>query len=122
MGGIVGRERAAGRDAGEVAHRRQHNRNAQLGSKERGGGIDLADVTEHTRAQRQAIVGLTVARQGRLGLRAAADIVPDILRQCLVACLDDLVIGMIDRAEVQPVRHRPKLPARARSRVLHSVS
>ncbi len=70
---------AAGVKALQRPDRAQHDRQAQLASEHFDGWIDLADVTQNARPERDGVERHAVAPQRRLGLDAADDIVPIVL-------------------------------------------
>ena len=63
----------------ERADRRDHYRQPQFAAKQLGGRIDLRDVAQHARAERDLVERHAVAAHGRLGLGSADDIVPGVL-------------------------------------------
>ena len=85
------RRGALGMKAFQRADRAEHDRQPQLAAENFGRGIDLADVAQHARPERDRIERQAVAPQRRLGFDAADDIVPVVLVEILPRLGDDLV-------------------------------
>ena len=85
------RRGALGMEAFQGADRTQHDRQPQLAAEKFGRGIDLADVAQHARPERDGIERHAVSSQRRLGLDAADDVVPGVLIEVLPRLGDDLV-------------------------------
>ena len=83
------------------ADRTQHDRQAQLVAEHFRRGIDLADVAQHARPERDRVERHAVAPQRRLGLGAADDIVPIVLVEIGAGLGDDFV----QVHELRRVRH-----------------
>ncbi len=85
MGGAepAGPARDAGAGAGieqfERADRRQHHRQAQFAAEQLDRRVDLGDVAQHARPERDLVERHAVAAQRGLGLGGADDVVPGIL-------------------------------------------
>ena len=73
------------------ADRRQHDRQAQLAPELADRGIDLADVAQHPRPERDRVERHAVAPQRGLALGPADDVVPVVLVQVLARLGDDLM-------------------------------
>ena len=72
---------AAGIEDLERADRRDHDRQAQFAAEYLGGGVDLGDIAQHPRPERDLVERHAVAAHGGLGLRGADDIIPGVLVQ-----------------------------------------
>ena len=70
---------AAGIEDFERADRRQHDRQAQLAAEQLDRRIDLGDVAQHPRPERDLVQRHAVAPHGGLGLGGADDVVPGVL-------------------------------------------
>ncbi len=70
---------AAGVKAFQRADRAEHDRQPQLVAEHFDRSIDLADVAQHARPERDRVERHAVAPQRRLGLGAADDIIPIVL-------------------------------------------
>ena len=82
---------AAGMKAFQRADRAKHDRQPQLLAEHFGRGIDLADVAQHARPERDRVERHAVAPQRRLGLGAADDVVPIVLVEIGAGFGDELV-------------------------------
>ena len=91
LGGLDHRGGARRMEALERADRREDQRQPHLAAELAGRGIDIADVAQDARAERQGLQRHAVAPQRRLGLRAADDVVPVVLVEVLPRLGDDLV-------------------------------
>ena len=78
-------------EALERADRREHHRQAQLAAELADRGVDLADVAQHARPERDRVERHAVAPQRGLALDAADDVVPVVLVEVLPRLGDDLV-------------------------------
>ncbi len=82
---------ARGVKAFQRADRRQHHRQAQLAPELVHRRIDLADVAQHPRPERDLVERHAVAPQRGLAFDPADDVVPVVLVQVLPGLGDDLV-------------------------------
>ena len=96
-------------EAFQRADRAKHDRQPQLAAEHFDRRIDLADVAQHARPERNRVERHAVAPQRRLGLGAADDIVPIVLIEIGAGFGDDFV-------QVQKLRRRPRLGATRRLR------
>jgi hypothetical protein len=78
-------------EAFQGADRAQHDRQPQLAAQKFGRDVDLADVAQYARSERDGVQRHAVSAQGRLGFDAADDIVPGVLVEILPRLGDDLV-------------------------------
>ena len=69
----------AGIEQLQCADRRQHHRQPQLAAEHLDRGIDLGDIAQHPRPERDLVQRHAVAAHGGLGLGGADDVVPGIL-------------------------------------------
>ena len=69
----------------------KHDRQPQLAAELADRGIDLADVAQHPRPERDGVERHAVAPQRGLGFGAADDVVPVVLVEVLPRLGDDLV-------------------------------
>ena len=73
------------------ADRSEHDRQAKLAAEPAHHGVDLADVTQDTRPERDRVERHAVPAQRGLGFRPADDVVPVVLVEVLPGLGDDLV-------------------------------
>ena len=85
------RRGAAGMEAFQRADRAQHDRQPQLAAEHFGRSIDLADVAQHARPERDRVERHPIAPQRRFGLGAADDVIPIVLIEVLPGLGDKLV-------------------------------
>ena len=90
-GGAHDRRRARRMEAFERADRREDQRQPHLAAELHGRGIDVADVAQDARAERERLQRHAVAPQRGLGLRSADDVVPVVLVEVLPRLGDDLM-------------------------------
>ncbi len=82
---------AGGVKALERADRRKHHREPKRASELAHRGIDLADVAQHPRPERDRVERHAVAPQRGLGFGAPDDVVPIVLIEVLPRLGDDLM-------------------------------
>ena len=73
------------------ADRRQHDRQAQFAAEHLDRRVDLGDVAQHARPERNLVERHAVAAHGRLGLGGADDIVPGVLIEVRARLAHELV-------------------------------
>ena len=73
------------------ADRRAEHRDAQFATEQSARAIDVGDVAQHARAKADRIEREAIARQRRLGLRAADQIIPIVAVEVLARDLDELM-------------------------------
>src|SRR5580700_10302319 len=78
-------------EAFQRADRAQHDRQPQLAAEQFGRDIDLADVAQYARPERDRVQRHAIAPQRGLGFDAADDVVPGVLVEILPRLGDDLV-------------------------------
>ena len=82
---------AFGMEAFQRADRTQQHRQLELAAEDFRRGVDLADVAQHARPERDGVERHAVAPQRRFGLDPADDVVPGILIEVLPRLVDDFV-------------------------------
>ena len=82
---------AAGMEAFQRTDRAKHDRQAQLAAEHLDRRIDLADVAQHARPERDGVERHAVAPQRGFGLHAADDVIPVVLIEILAGFGDDFV-------------------------------
>ena len=90
-GGADDLRRRARMEAFERADRRQHHRHPQLAAEPFDRGVDLADVGQDARPERDGVERHAVAPQRGLGLGRADDVVPVVLAEVLARLGDELM-------------------------------
>ena len=82
---------ALGIDTLERADRRQHHRQPHLAAKTFDRGVDLGDVAQHARPERDLVKRHAVAAHGGFGLGGADDVIAGILVEIGAGFPDELV-------------------------------
>ena len=125
LGSRPGRPRAAaGREILQRADWRQNDRQAHILAQDLGARVDVLDIAQHTRTERDGVERAPVALQRRLGLGAAHQIVPASPGQFTPRWLDELVQDSVLQVFVHSsppcARHVARHVACARTRMKHT--
>ena len=72
---------AFGDDVLHRTDRRKHDRELELLAQQGRAGIDVLDIAQHARAEREAIERQAILVKGRLGFRAAHEVIPGARRK-----------------------------------------
>ena len=90
-GGFRHRRDAALPEQLQPPDRRDEHRQAHLAAEQRGGAVDGAHIAQHARLERDRIERLAIARERRLGLGPAGDVVPIVAIEVEPCGLEELV-------------------------------